>query len=169
MIWKQSPSIELLELSDTGLARNKYTGRIYKYSEDRFGYYKLNITIDRVQIYNYAHRLICEAFHGPSELTVDHINGIRKDNRPDNLRWLSRYENTYIATKGLKRSLEQRKIMSLGTSGEKSHHTTLTNQQVKEIKRKLMFDMPRKDIMKEYGVTASILSGIKSGKNWKYV
>ena len=43
-----------------------------------------------------VHRLICEAFHGlcpPDKCQVDHINRARDDNRPENLRWVSRSEN----------------------------------------------------------------------------
>ena len=42
------------------------------------------------------HRIICTAFHGdaPSnQHVVDHINTIRQDNRPINLRWLTKLEN----------------------------------------------------------------------------
>ena len=42
-----------------------------------------------------VHRIICSAFHGkpPTGHDVDHINGIRNDNRPENLRWASRSDN----------------------------------------------------------------------------
>lgn len=44
-----------------------------------------------------VHRLICEAFHGPApedKPFVDHINRVRDDNRPENLRWASSKENS---------------------------------------------------------------------------
>ena len=42
-----------------------------------------------------VHRLICEAFHGicPEGCEADHINRERNDNRPENLRWVTRSEN----------------------------------------------------------------------------
>ena len=42
-----------------------------------------------------AHRVVWEAFNGPIEgdLTVDHINGDRKDNRLENLQLLSAEDN----------------------------------------------------------------------------
>src|SRR5690606_24723550 len=45
----------------------------------------------------FAHRLICEAFHGAAPFpgaTVDHLDGDRRNNRPENLEWVSRSENT---------------------------------------------------------------------------
>ena len=44
----------------------------------------------------YVHRLICEAFHDicPEDKQVaDHINRIKDDNRPENLRWATISEN----------------------------------------------------------------------------
>lgn len=43
-----------------------------------------------------VHRAVCQAFHGPApedKPEVDHINRIKDDNRPENLRWVSREEN----------------------------------------------------------------------------
>lgn len=43
-----------------------------------------------------VHRLICEAFHGicpEDKKVVDHINRVRGDNRPENLRWVTLSEN----------------------------------------------------------------------------
>ena len=43
-----------------------------------------------------VHQIVCRAFNGLSpedKPEVDHINRIKDDNRPDNLRWVSRREN----------------------------------------------------------------------------
>lgn len=44
----------------------------------------------------YIHRLVCLAFHGePSQpkMDVNHKNGIKSDNRAENLEWMTRSEN----------------------------------------------------------------------------
>lgn len=43
-----------------------------------------------------VHRIVCTAFHGdaPSDQhVVDHIDTNRQNNRPENLRWLTKLEN----------------------------------------------------------------------------
>lgn len=41
----------------------------------------------------YAHRLVMEAFHGKSDLTVDHLNMNKQDNRLENLEYVTVAEN----------------------------------------------------------------------------
>ena len=44
------------------------------------------------------HQIVCTAFHGPAperNMVVDHMNGNRCDNRPANLRWITREGNTF--------------------------------------------------------------------------
>lgn len=49
-----------------------------------------------------AHRVICALFHGPSLLHVNHKNGIRTDNTPNNLEWVTQRDNNRHATYVLK-------------------------------------------------------------------
>ena len=45
-----------------------------------------------------VHQVVCTAFHGPSpdrHMVVDHINGNRCDNHPENLRWITREDNIF--------------------------------------------------------------------------
>ena len=46
-----------------------------------------------------VHRIVCVAFHGPpptDQHVVDHIDTNRANNRPENLRWLTRLENALL-------------------------------------------------------------------------
>jgi hypothetical protein len=61
------------------------------------GYLLVAVRVERRTYFNTCvHRLVCAAFHGepPSENhTCSHINGIRDDNRPENLTWETYSEN----------------------------------------------------------------------------
>lgn len=57
------------------------------------GYRMVSITAGGVVRQVPAHRLVAEAFYGPSDLHVDHINHDPLDNRAVNLRFVTRSEN----------------------------------------------------------------------------
>lgn len=55
-----------------------------------------------------VHRVVCTAFHGPApyeDMVVDHIDTNRCNNRPENLRWLTRLDNV------LENPITRRKII----------------------------------------------------------
>ena len=119
-----------------------------------------------------VHRLACEAFHGPAPSAkhqAAHGDGIRSNNRRENLRWATRREN-------------YRDQISHGTSkrGEGNHMARLTREQVEEIRRR--FDLlPRSSggkrarkgsltaLAAEFGVAPSCIKAIASRKLWSHL
>jgi hypothetical protein len=117
--WRPVASVDgLLEASSLGRIRRKARPLIYK--DGRRGELKagllngavgangyLLVSLGRVKLY--AHRLVAEAFHGaPTEefayQTVNHKNGDKLDNRPENLEWASqRINQQHARASGLNR------------------------------------------------------------------
>lgn len=60
------------------------------------GYVSVTIHVDGKTIPVYVHRLVAEAFvPNPDNLPcVDHVNGVKDDNRAKNLEWVTHSENT---------------------------------------------------------------------------
>lgn len=95
-MWKTIERKPNYEVNKVGQIRNKKTGRILKNSIRKDGY--CQVMLGRKTIPEYIHRLVAEVFiPNPKNLPqVDHINGIKSDNRVENLRWVDATEN-YMA------------------------------------------------------------------------
>lgn len=79
--------------SKTGLAPKK--GRILRPSFTKDGYPQLSLIVDTKRKTFKIHRLIARTFiPNPENLPeVDHINGVKYDNQPKNLRWCTKQSN----------------------------------------------------------------------------
>lgn len=76
--------------------QGKYLGRIIAGSRQRGGYLAYNLRIDGAKVTKKAHRLVCEAFNGPSpsgKHCCAHRDGNPSNNIPDNLYWATYAEN----------------------------------------------------------------------------
>jgi len=96
-MWKTIERKPNYEVNNLGQVRNKKTGRVLKNSTRKDGY--CQVMLGRKTIPEYIHRLVAEAFiHNPRKLPqVDHINGVKSDNRVENLRWVDATGN-YMAS-----------------------------------------------------------------------
>jgi hypothetical protein len=70
-------------------------GRVLKPGKHTCGYRTVGLyTNGRSVITRYIHRLVLDAFIGAQpEMDVNHKNGIKEDNRLENLEWVTRKEN----------------------------------------------------------------------------
>lgn len=144
------------------LSRQYYKGHLLKqfllkdnYLGVRFGVNKNNTTIG-------VHRLVLLAFVGKPPINNEccHNDGNPKNNKLNNLRWDSHYENN-----------QDRKNHGNYYSGENHHFAKLSDNDVINIKKSLdnyYYGLGRK-LAKKYGVHFSVISDIKAGRIWKHI
>lgn len=79
----------LYEITDDGNLYSIRNEKFLKPRMDRYGYYYFVISIDSKRYTLKAHRLVANAYipNPNNKPTVNHKNGIRYDNRKENLEW----------------------------------------------------------------------------------
>lgn len=137
--------------------------RILKPSQDKQGYLRVRFCVDYKTCKPFVHRLVGFSFieNKENKKEINHKNGIQWDNRADNLEWVTASENQIHAIKtGLK----------IPVKGERVGTSVLTEDQVRQIKRKLKEGvMTQKKIGEFYGVTKFTIQKINVGKNWGWI
>ena len=92
---------ELYSVRDNGaILRHSPTDKRTRPTDNKWTFGKLNIKTGYLEIASVrVHRIVATAFHGEpptNEHVVDHIDTNKQNNRPDNLRWVTRLENILL-------------------------------------------------------------------------
>lgn len=163
-IWKAIDEFPGHEVSSLGRVRNAGTGRVRKLTAlPALGYLVVGMRKrgSRKVYWRRVNRLVAAAFHGQPPTpkhAACHCNGVRTDNRAENLRW-----DTASANALDKREHGTMRRGSLATGSK------LTDEIVADIRRRRASGEKLKSIATSHGITVSNASYICSNKTWQHV
>lgn len=137
-------------------------GRPVKQYTRRNGYLQINITVDGKHKNLYAHRVcagaLCENPNGLSQ--VNHKNGIKHDNRAENLEWVTQSRNIS----------HSRETGLIDSKGEKHWKAILTDSDVMHIvamHKTGLVSMAQ--IASVFGIKRGSARDICRGKLWRHI
>lgn len=107
-------------VSNTGYVKNKKTNRILTNILSNDGYYCVGISVNKKNCRKRVHRLVAFAFiENPNNYPyVNHKNGIKTDNKVENLEWCTPQQNTQHAWDiGLAASVRKIKVKQYDLNG----------------------------------------------------
>lgn len=121
---------------------------------NRKGYLYINVSDGKERTQKAVHRLVAEAFipNPENKPTVNHKNGIKTDNRLENLEWATISENTKHA---FDTGLKKKKF------GADNPQTKLSETDKAYIRRLLVYGARQKDVAKLYNVSPALICLIK--------
>lgn len=158
MIYKEVPNFPNYMASEDGHVYSKKRKIILKESILKTGYKQVSLCIDGRIFNGLVHRVVCSAFHSNDleKKQVNHKNGIKTDNRADNLEWSTRSEN-------------QKHSIDIGlrhTRGEKNSQSKLNSEQVMEI---FNYTGNYRIIAQRMGICVATICDIKTGRSWTHI
>ncbi|MEI7509322.1 MAG: NUMOD4 domain-containing protein [Flavobacterium sp.] len=165
-IWKDVKGFEgLYQVSNIGnvkrlISERVFAERLIGRNIDRYGYVK-RVLSKHNKLTNFTeHRLVAIAFidNLENKATINHINGIKTDNRVENLEWNTNKENQQHAIR----------IGLMDSKGIKHNMCKLTEEQIIEI-RKIGFSETRMSLSKKYGVSRTHILRLIRNEGWEHI
>ena len=143
---------------------NTKTGRILKPYSDRDGYLRYAMGLNGKTKHVAQHRAVAEMFvpnPNPAKFKiVNHKDGIRNNNKPENLEWANEAVNRQFSDA----------MGNWNVRGERHSQAKLTDKQVIEICEVLNSDRYKVvEIAEMFGASRHTITGIKHGWSWRHI
>lgn len=174
-VWKAIPDFEgLYEASSLGRIRSldrmvtgkngvtkRFSGRVIAEVPMNAGYVTVALSKDGNPVRYLVHRLVAFTFiPNPDERPeVNHKNGVKSDNRIDNLEWMGRGANIDHAVEtGLIRN-----------KGELNPAAKLTGAQVMQIKELSRYCLHPNELARAFNVKPGTITDIQLSRSWQHI
>lgn len=159
------------KISTHGRLMNIKTKKIFDFSNNNSRYYRVELAHNGNRYTFSIHRLVATYFckipkrHREAGLTFEdlvpnHKDGIKHHNASFNLEWVTQKENMDHAF---------REKLCTGIFGEKSHLSTITNEDAMNICELIQAGKNNEVISKELNINTKIIQHIRSGECWKSI
>jgi len=165
-IWKDIKGFDNYKVSNLGNIKNSNFKRMNKEQEikstkNSSGYLLVSLFYKGKRNRVMVHRLVASEFleNKENKSCVNHINGIKTDNRVENLEWNTYSENTLHAFKhGLMKN----------ANGENQHLSKLKEKDVLDI-RKNEYNLSYRKLAIKYNVSTYAIYSVVKNKTWKHI
>lgn len=171
--WRDVPDYAgRYQVSNLGRVRSfgRYNRPIYTIltqSVIRWGYLRVTLFQNTVPAQWAVHRLVMHVFVGecPEGMQVNHKNGVKDDNRLENLEYTTPKENIRHSFDVLGRV-----VVAKGNSRGAGHpHARLNDDKVREIRKLYSEGHNCAEIGRMYGIAKQNINLIVKRKSWKHV
>lgn len=140
---------------------NRKPAKLITQSVDRAGYHSILATDQGKKKRILIHRMVCAAFNGmpPEGLNyAAHKDGTRNNNVPDNIRWTTQKDN-----------MADKKTHGTHQCGVKHGMAKVTEDQVREIRRRCANGESQRIVGLDYGLTQTGVSRIVLRDKWQHI
>lgn len=163
--FKDIPNMFPLQVSRSGVVRNKINGYIYKPVFNRKGYLHVHTSYKMKRVGSSIHRMVALTYipNPDNKPEVNHIDCDKTNNCVENLEWVTQKENTAHAI------LNKLHVNPAYRCGEQIESSKITEEMAHKICKELEIKQTKISIARRLGVSEFIVVDISCGNTWKHI